>query len=87
MCKCVSIDTYIYIAQLITFVRVSISIIACDRVQNDREAAFCVTGVYSIYVGLEPEPVLICRQNGSIVLPNTIAHCSVTYNQYFEVGA
>ena len=51
------------------------------------EAAFFVTGVYSIYVGLEPEPVLICRQNGSIVLPNTIAHCSVTYNQYFEVGA
>ena len=32
MCECVSIDTYVYIAQSNRFVRVSISIfIACDK--------------------------------------------------------
>ena len=42
VCKCLSIDTCTYIAQLNRFVRVSMSIIhCCDRVQNDGEAAFC----------------------------------------------
>ena len=60
MCKCLSIDTYMYTgtAQLNAgrFVRVSISIYYCvwQSVQKDKEAAFCGIGGYSIHVGLEP---------------------------------
>ena len=54
VCKCLSIDTCTYIAQLNRFVRVSMSIIhCCDRVQNDGEAAFCGIWGYSIHAGLE----------------------------------
>ena len=54
--KFVSIGTYMYIAQLNRFVRVSISIIyyLSQIVQNDEEPAFCGIGRHSIHVGLEP---------------------------------
>ena len=41
MCKFVSIDTYIYIVHLNRFVRVSISVIACDREFRMIERRLC----------------------------------------------
>ena len=65
-----------YIAQSNRFVRVSISIfIACDRVQNDGEDAFCGIGGFSINVGLEP---LLYISDGKTNMNNMYPTCCST---------